>query len=329
MDNIKKYFTITDNAEIAMEIDPRHITKDQIITYSDYGVNRISIGVQDFNHDTQKAINRIQPYDIIFETVNLLRHYNINQINLDFIYGLPKQTSASMVHNIELALKLDPSRLSIFGYAHVPWMKKHMRLIHQNDLPDNKTRLEIFQIAEKKLNDAKYLSIGIDHFAKLDDQMSKAYQSKSLRRNFQGYVTDNALTLIGFGTSSISYIENLGYVQNNSMTNQYKDSLNNNIIPTTKGKSMSKNDLLHYDIIMNLMCYFEVDLKYYCNKHNVNTKYFESYLEKLTPFITDNLVTITDYHIKIDHSAKQIVRIICAIFDQYYNASQTKHSKNT
>lgn len=324
---INKYFCISKDAEIAMEVDPRHITNEQIQTYSSNGVNRISIGVQDFNHNTQKAINREQPYELILETVSLLHKHNIDQINLDFIYGLPKQTISSMEKNIDLALTLNPSRLSIFGYAHVPWMKKHMRLIHEEDLPDNKERLKIFQIAEKKLNDANYTSIGIDHFAKQDDEMSQSYLNKSLRRNFQGYVTDIAPTLIGLGTSSIGYIENLGYVQNNSSTHEYKDLITKETLPIGKGKIMNKKDLLHYDIIMHLMCYFEINLEDYCKKHNVKKEYFDPYIENLQEFITDNLVSVNNYNIKIDPRAKQLVRIICSTFDQYYNNSQKKHSK--
>ena len=157
--------------------------------------------------------------------------------------------------------------------------------------------------------------------------MSKAYKNKSLRRNFQGYVTDKAPTLIGFGTSSISYIEHKGYAQNNSATNEYKTLIDNGTTAVKKGMSMSKSDLLHYDIIMHLMCYFEIDLKYFCTKHNITPEYFDPYINNLADFITDNLVTITNYHIKIDHNAKQLVRIICSIFDQHYNSTPKQHSK--
>ena len=328
MCNIKDLFAVQDDAEIAIEIDPRHITADQAKAYAKHGVNRSSIGVQDFNLETQQAINRVQPYEMVKEAIDLLKEYNIKNINLDFIYGLPKQTISNMQRNIELSLALDPSRLSIFGYAHVPWMKKHMRLIHESDIPDDVTRLKIFQTAESELEKSGYNSIGIDHFAKKDDHLAKAYKQKLLRRNFQGYVSDNASSLIGVGTSSIGHIGNMGYVQNHSLTNKYQDFIANKELPVVKGKAFTKADLLHYDIIMQLMCYLEVDLKDFFAKHNVNEAYFADYLADLKPFIADELVIVDNYKITIYPHAKQIVRVICSIFDQYYQKNKTKHSTN-
>ena len=320
-------FTILPDAEIAMEVDPRHIEEKQIAIYSQYGVNRISIGVQDFHLNTQQAINRVQPYEIIKDTMDLLRNYNINNINLDLIYGLPHQTIVSMQKNIDLALSLDPNRLSIFGYAHVPWMKKHMRLIKEEDLPNDLERIKIFQTITKQLNKNNYNSIGIDHFAKQDDQMSIAYNKKLLRRNFQGYVTDNAPTIIALGGSAIGYIKDKGYIQNNSTTNIYQELVDNEKLATNKGIVMSEIDLLHYDIIMELMCYLEIDLKNIAKKHHKELTYFDPYLQKLENFVTDEILTINDYHLKINPQAKQLTRIICSYFDSYFMQRKANHSK--
>lgn len=328
MNTIRTVFYVEHHAEIAMEIDPRTVNEKKINAYAIAQVNRISIGAQDFNHEVQQAINREQSFELVQSSIDLFHQYNINNINLDLIYGLPKQTIESIKHNIEAVFLLNPSRIALFAYAHVHWMKKHMQLIHEADLPNNATRIEMFASANEQLKQAGYLPIGLDHFAKPTDSMALALHTKTLKRNFQGYTVETASHLIGLGTSSISQLNN-GYAQNTSDLAQYKNAVLNNQLPTTRGIELSVEDRLRKEIINHIMCYLEVDLKTQCTLFHYPLDYFDGTLRFLDPLVNDGLVAINNGIIRIHPKARQITRVVSSYFDRFFNDKGQQHSKMT
>ncbi len=323
---IKEEFSINQDAEIAIEVDPRNISEEKISTYAKMGINRVSIGVQDFNLEVQKAINREQSFDLVYDCVKLFRKFNINDINLDLIYGLPKQTVEMVKKNIDYAMLLNPSRIALFSYAHVQWKKKHMRMIDEKDLPNNALRIQMYQEAAQKLKDEGFFSIGLDHFAKPQDTMSQAIATKNLKRNFQGYSTDKADNIIGMGASAISFLP-FGYAQNILDLEEYKKCILSNELATFKGIEMDEEDKMRKEIIDELMCYFEVDLQKISAKFNLEKNYFAKEIAALQDLINDGLVAIENDMIKINQNVPQISRVVCSFFDKFFQPSSQKHSK--
>lgn len=325
MKTIREEFVINADAEIAIEVDPRNVNEEKISTYAKAGINRASIGVQDFNREVQLAINREQPFDLVQDCVNLFRKFGIHNINLDFIYGLPKQTVEMVKKNIDYAMLLKPSRIALFTYAHVQWKKKHMRLIDEKDLPDSASKIAMYREAAKKLEQEGYFSIGLDHFAKGDDAMAAAFREKKLKRNFQGYSTDTANSLIGFGTSAISYLP-LGYAQNTLDAEEYKKNILSGKFAVVKGIKISEDDMVRKKVIDELMCYMEVDLTRVCDSLGLSQNYFESEIAALAELEKDGLVEIENNVIKINPTTPQISRVVSSIFDKFFRADAKKHS---
>lgn len=329
MDSIRNNFRISDAVEIAVEIDPRGLTEDHIRTYAESGVNRISLGVQDFDDKVLKSVNREQPFELTETAIRLFRQYNIHHFNFDLLYGLPYQTPLTMKETIDKTLSLDPDRVSLFGYAHVPWMKKHMRLIDESALPCQSERYDLFETGSYELQKSGYTPIGIDHFAKPNDHMTQALKSGNLHRNFQGYTTDKTDALIGIGSSAIGRFKN-GYVQNAIDMPHYTESILSGNLAARKYYNISNQDKLCGTIIERLMCDFKVDLGEYCHQYGYPTDYLDSKLPELEKFEKDGLITITEKRkITIHPEAKQIVRVICCIFDEYFvNMNETlRHAK--
>ena len=322
---VRELFVISENLEFAIEVDPRTINEEKVKSYAENGVNRISFGIQDFNLDVQTAINRIQPFELVANITELFRKYSINNINFDLIYGLPKQTEKIILENLKQSIKLAPTRIAFFGYAHVPWMKKNMQLINEEDLPDNLARLNMFSLAQDYLSSNGYNPIGLDHFAHQDDSMFNAYNDGDLKRNFQGYTSDKADILIGLGVSSISYLPD-GYAQNNLMISKYRPAIEKGEFPIIKGILLSEDDKIRKLIIDEIMCYMRVDL----NKILINTPYslddFIPQLERLKPLAEDGLITINGSEIIINPNARQITRIVSSLFDAYFKGGVNKHS---
>lgn len=325
---IRSKFVIADDAEIAIEIDPRTLNEEKIMAYATSGVNRVSIGVQDFNLDVQRAINREQSFELVQQCTDLFKANGINNISLDLIYGLPKQTVEKIEKNIDAALLLNPNRISLFAYAHVRWMKKHMQLIKEEDLPDNASRLLMYRAAAERLNKNGYVSIGLDHFAKQNDSMAIALENKTLKRNFQGYSTDTAENIIGFGLSAISHLQ-FGYAQNTLDMTQYKKEIINNKLPIIKGFKTTIEDKIRKKIIDDIMCYMKVDLNAVCNAFSYPTDYFKQELLCLKELEKDGLVSIKNNVITIHPQARQLTRVVSSVFDNYYKPSSQKHSKIT
>ncbi|MFP4098274.1 MAG: oxygen-independent coproporphyrinogen III oxidase [Alphaproteobacteria bacterium] len=317
------------NGEIAMEIDPRSVNEARVESYTRHGLNRVSLGVQDLHSKTLDAVNRPQPFELSMEAVSLFRRYGVARFNIDLLYGLPHQTVESMAQTIERCMALAPDRLSLFGYAHVPWMKKHMKLIDEGTLPDKNDRYDLFRTGEDALLGFGYVPIGIDHFAKEDDPLARAAQAGTLQRNFQGYTTDKALALIGIGVSSIGKLEQ-GYVQNAVDMPVYKDSILNQRLSVRKFLSLSHEDRLRAHIIERLMCDFHVDIQDVCLAHGFEKNHLESVLPKLEPFVQQNMLVISENKVlTILPHARLVARLICAEFDAYFSFAPQKprHAK--
>ncbi len=318
--NINDNFTISDNAEAGVELDPRETTFEHVKTLKELGFNRISMGIQDLNPRVQEAVNRIQSEETSARLVNWCRDIGFESINVDLIYGLPFQTADSFKETVERIIAINPERIAVFNYAHVPWMKKHQKMILEADLPKGREKLEILKMVIEKFTGAGYVYIGMDHFAKPDDELCIAQREKTLYRNFQGYTTKAGCDLYGFGMTSISMVGNC-YAQNVKTLNEYYTAVNAGIMATHRGYELTDDDILRRHIITRLMCDFElrkgdVEVKYGIRFND----YFSSELKKLEPFQDDGLLKLAPDRIEISDSGRILIRNIAMVFDAYLNA---------
>jgi oxygen-independent coproporphyrinogen III oxidase len=329
MAKLREHFDCLPDVEIAVEMDPRVLSADDIDTLTrDMGVNRTSIGVQDFDAEVQQAVNRVQPYDLVAETVTHLRKGGILDLNLDLMYGLPFQRRDNFGKSADLAVGLSPERMTLFGYAHVPWMFSHQNLIKEGDLPNAEERLVLFQVALERLEKAGYVHIGLDHFSKADSEMTIAQQEGRLHRNFQGYTTDTAKTLIAFGASAISTLPG-GFIQNKSAAREYMNAIKEGGLATRRGVGLTDEDRLRSHIIERLMCDFHIDLDAVCGEFNVSVSDLADDMKKLDPLIADDLVAVDGWHVDVLPRGRMLVRMACAAFDQYHapNPDKPAHAK--
>jgi oxygen-independent coproporphyrinogen-3 oxidase len=268
-------------------------------------VSRVSIGVQDFAPEVQKAINRIQPYEMTATVVGWLRQAGIEAINMDLMYGLPHQPVEKMVEQVALAVSLEPQRIALFGYAHVPWMKSHQKMIDEAVLPDVAARWAQFEVARKRLLELGYVAIGLDHFASPGDPLARGL----IRRNFQGYTSDVAENLIGLGASSIGALTQ-GYVQNQPAIGRYKTAIAEGHLPIVKGRALSEEDRVRRKVINDLMCGLSVDL-------GADLQGYRAALEQLTPMMQDGLVALEGSRLTITEAGRPFVRVAASAFDAY------------
>lgn len=322
---LHKHFEFGSDADIAVEMDPRTTTADYVKALADCGVNRVSIGVQDFDPTVQQAINRVQPFEVTERVVGWLRDAGIPNINLDLMYGLPHQTVALVEDMTEKALSLAPSRIALFGYAHVPWMKKHQRLIPTDLLPGTLDRYRQSETAARMLVAAGFTRIGLDHFAAPDDDMSKAATDGNLRRNFQGYTTDTSDTLIGFGASSIGSLPQ-GYVQNTPAIADYARNVADGRLPISRGVAISPTDRLHRDAINTLMCDLRLDVGTLCQDHDMAEDALDFVFDSLSDPLDDGLICISDRTIQVTEHGRPLVRVVAAVFDEYLPHAKARHS---
>jgi len=314
------------NAELAIEIDPRTLTLDMTQMLGHLGFNRASLGVQEFDPTVQNAINRVQPFQTVADATEGLRKVGVTAINFDLMYGLPFQTEATLLATIDQAITLQPDRIALFGYAHVPWMAKNQRMIPEDALPGVSERLDQAQTASDRLVSLGYRQIGLDHFARPDDTMARAVDSGSLSRNFQGYTTDNAKTLIGVGASSISALPQ-GYVQNSPQTTAYRRSIDLGCLPIAKGRTLAGDDRLRRSVIERLMCDLAVDLAEEATSHGSPPNYFDTEIDKLHAMQRDGLVSTKDTKLVVTDAGRPMVRAVAAVFDAYLATSVAQHSK--
>jgi oxygen-independent coproporphyrinogen-3 oxidase len=304
-------------SENSCEIDPRGLTREHLEALHSNGFNRISMGVQDFNEKVQKYVNRIQPEDITRQTVQWVRELGFKSINLDLIYGLPFQTVESFADTVEKIIDISPDRIAVFNYAHVPWMKKHMALIHQEDLPAPEIKLDILKTTIEQLTGAGYVFIGMDHFAKPDDDLSIALKEKKLYRNFQGYSTNADADLYAFGITGISQLQNV-YAQNYKTEREYFKVLDEETLPTVRGYQLTDDDRIRRFIIMRLMCDFELNFAQVEEKFKINFKdYFSGGLNNLSELEQDELVEVTGKGIKVKDMGRLLIRNIAMNFDGF------------
>ncbi|MFV0432202.1 MAG: oxygen-independent coproporphyrinogen III oxidase [Alphaproteobacteria bacterium] len=325
-DLVHQYFDFTDDAELSVELDPRDIQRSYTQTLFDVGINRASIGVQDFEEDVQKAINRLQPFEVVEEVVLGLRDVGIEDINLDIMYGLPYQTEERTIAMSEKCLKLKPKRVALFGYAHVPWMKPHQNKIPEGELPGSWERYQQFKLIEDILSKNGLDAIGLDHFAVKEDSLHIAQREGRMRRNFQGYTTDTATTLIGLGPSSIGSMHQ-GYVQNQASISMWKSELKQGFLPVHKGLKLTDDDRMRRAIIEELMCNFSVDLDKVLAEYGHKDFILDSELDALKLLENEELVHVDGHKISVEVEHRLFLRAAAAVFDVYLNKGKAKHSR--
>lgn len=322
---LRETFDILPTAEHAMELDPRTVTVDLAKALAEAGVTRASLGVQDFDETVQASIGRIQPIETVTAAVEALRGAGIAAINFDLMYGLPHQTAATIRRTVELAHDFAPSRIALFGYAHVPWFKKHQRLIDEAALPGATERIALERTARAALAEFGYEPIGLDHFARPEDDMAVAAKSGDLHRNFQGYTTDACDTLIGLGASSIGQSA-AGFAQNDPDIGRWRKAIEAGRLPIAKGKALDEDDRLRAAIIERIMCDYAIDLDAVCADHGVTAEAVEDAFERLVEPARDGLVTIDGHRLTVTDLGRPLVRIVAAAFDVYLARAAARHS---
>ena len=316
-DYIKERFTFDQDIEASVEIDPRNMVRDHIEAFADAGFNRTSFGVQDFNLQVQQAINRVQSEEITRQVVIWAREFGFQSINLDLIYGLPYQTLDTFAETVDKVVDISPERIAVFNYAHVPWLKKHQAVMNQDAMPSPDQRLAILEMTSKKLADAGYEYIGMDHFAKPTDELAIAQKEGTLYRNFQGYSTKAGADLYAFGMSAISQFENI-YAQNNKDFKEYYAAVDAGRPATRVGYRMTADDHIRKEVIMQLMCDLELDKRQIEKKFGINfEEYFRHDIPKLDQFIGEGLLTNDADKIRVLGSGILIIRNIAMCFDAY------------
>lgn len=325
MQAVRARFDIGADAELAIESDPRTLTEAMSARIGALGFTRASFGVQEFDPKVQQAINRIQPPEMVAKSVGDLRRSGVAQINFDLIYGLPHQTVESLVRTVRLSADMGPGRIALFGYAHVPWMAKNQRMILEETLPDAKARAAQAQAAEEELVALGYIKIGLDHFALPDDPMAVAAREGRLRRNFQGYTTDQADTLLGLGATSIGRTPS-GYVQNIAETGAWTRAVEAGALPVAKGCPVTADDKLRGEVIERLMCDFEVDAGAIGARHGAPEGWLEAPFARLEEMRADGLVEIEGGRVRLTERGRPLMRVAATAFDAYIDRSEARHS---
>ena len=325
-DLLRDRFGFSATAEIAIEIDPRTLSIEMAGALGGAGVGRASLGVQSFDPIVQKAVNRIQSEETTIEAVDRLRQSGVGSINFDLIYGLPHQTVQSCIDTASAAAAMRPDRFAVFGYAHVPSFKKHQRMIEEAALPGSAARMEQALAIAETLVAAGYVQIGLDHFALPDDELAQSQAAGKLRRNFQGYTTDNCETLIGFGASAIGRMQQ-GYVQNQVGLGFYAGSISRGELATARGYRLTAEDRLRAEIIERLMCDFEVDVPAVCARHGFNAAELIIGNGKLLELAEDGVVDLAGGVIRVRRDHRFLVRAAAAAFDGYLYRSGRSHSQ--
>ncbi len=324
---LRARFDLLPGADIAVESDPREFNRDLVRAMARVGVNRASLGLQDVNPQVQRAVNRVQSMDETKRVADSLRAAGIGSINIDLMYGLPYQTVARVLTTVEAVLSLKPERICLFGYAHVPWMKRHQRLIDEQTLPDAEERFTQYRAAARRLQDAGYVWVGLDHFALPDDPLAVTMRARALHRNFQGYTTDEAPVRLGFGPSAIGSVPQ-GLVQNAVPMHAYRGALAADELPIVRGLVLTEDDRLRGAVIERLMCFMEVDLAEVCREFGASVQLFTTELSALAEMEVDGLVALEDTRIRVTERGRPFVRTVCAAFDRYLEPSETRHAQS-
>jgi oxygen-independent coproporphyrinogen-3 oxidase len=322
---IRTHFQVADDADAAVEIDPRGLEAGTVQAFRQAGVTRASIGLQDCDPKVQRAINRLQDDDETIQAISLIRDAGISSLNIDLVYGLPHQTIESWRKTVDFALQLNPDRLAVFGYAHVPHLKKHQALIDEASLPDVALRFQLAELAREIFCANGYVAVGLDHFAKPGDDLALAAAQGTMARNFQGYTTDSAPVLVGLGASAISALPQ-GYAQNVPTVPAYRALLQNDELPVGRGVELHARDCARRAIIERLMCDLRVDLGQVSARYGAETVDLSKALETLAPMAAKGIVHFGEGTLTIAPAWRSATRLVCAAFDDYLASDAIRHT---
>lgn len=314
-------FDIDKGARHAIELDPRYVDAEKVAAYARAGVNRVSLGVQDLNDQVQRAIGRVQPIEIVRDAVTLLRDGAIAQVNMDLMYGLPYQTVEDLKRTIDLTAAMQPERIALFGYAHVPWFKKRQRLIPEAALPGARERFEQAEAARERLQTLGYVAIGLDHYALPSDELALALSERRVRRSFQGYVLEDADALIGVGPSAISTLPQ-GYAQNAPEPGAWGKAIGERRLATVRGHALKDDDRVRGRVIEQIMCDFEADLSPLGGVRGCAEE-----LALLRAMFADRLLDLKDDRLVLAADARPFCRLVALAFDAYAPRSVARHSR--
>ncbi|MEI7613807.1 MAG: oxygen-independent coproporphyrinogen III oxidase [Betaproteobacteria bacterium] len=318
----RKHFRLIENGEYSIEVDPRKVDRATVELLGELGFNRMSVGIQDFDENVQQAINRIQSEQETFAVIDAARANGFKSVSVDLIYGLPRQTVSGFDRTLDRVIAASPERLSIYNYAHLPSLFKPQRRILESDMPSADSRLQILALAIRKLTDAGYVFIGMDHFAKPDDELAIAQREGRLHRNFQGYSTHSDCDMLSFGISSISKV-GPSYFQNVKTLDEYYDLLDQSALPVFRGIELDADDILRRAIIQSLMCHFELSFAAVEAVHGIAfSSYFAAELEALREMVDAGLVQIDDQRIVVLPAGRMLVRAISMLFDKHLQADR-------
>ena len=315
-------FDESDQREFSIEVDPRTVDEDRIRHLADLGFNRLSLGIQDFDHVVQEAVNRTQTTDDVLNLVLAARETGFESISFDLIYGLPHQNVESFDSTLELVIGMRPDRLAVYNYAHLPQRFKGQRMINDADIPSPEVKLEILHRTIDSLCDAGYIYIGMDHFALPDDELVIARKNGTLQRNFQGYSTHRDCDLVALGVSAIGSIGNV-FAQNAVTTMEYEALIENGQLPVRKGTTVDDDDLLRADVIQALMCYDELSFDQFGKDHGIDfASYFAAEIKRLQPLADDGLIKLSESGVTITESGRLLLRSIAMVFDRYIDQAE-------
>jgi oxygen-independent coproporphyrinogen III oxidase len=318
---------LPDSLEIGIEVDPRTVTPEEMTELVTMGFNRISIGVQDFDPDVQKAINREQSKEQVEAVIQSARDNKVNSISMDIIYGLPKQTQDSFSNTLDEVISIRPDRIALYNYAHMPQRIPAQRLIHADDLPSTEEKLAIFTDSIRRLTEAGYIYIGMDHFALPTDSLAKALENGGLQRNFQGYSTHAECDVIGIGVSAISRI-NDGFSQNVTEVSKYKAAVGKGQLPIKRGVNLTEDDRIRADLIQQIMCDGVVDYSDFGQGHDIFFhRYFNDELGSLNDLAADGLIDLSDKGFSVTPKGRIFLRNIAMKFDAYFNQTSLQNTE--
>jgi len=315
--HLSSRFSLTPEAEVGCEADPRELTREHVQALKACGFNRLSLGVQDLDDKVQQAVNRIQPEPLIREVCGWMREAGFESVNMDLMVGLPHQTVESFAKTLDTVIAWRPDRLAVFNYAHVPWMKKHQKLIQESELPDFHTRIALQELILDRLTAAGYVYIGMDHYALPGDELVLAQRNKTLYRNFQGYTTHKNCDILAFGASAISQTEDV-YAQNLKSLKDYRARLEAGRLATERGLRIGHEDKQRREAITRIMCDLELDKTAFGREWNID---FDAYFDcspELAEMAADGLVTLEGDSIRVTNTGRLFLRNIAMLFDAYY-----------
>lgn len=324
--DLRRAFHLAPGADIAAEMDPAVLTRDWVRAAAFHGLNRASLGVQDLSPRVQEAVNRRETFEVLANAVGWLREVGVRSINFDLMYGLPRQTTVDVLSTLDRVLSLRPERLALFGYAHVPWMKPHQKLIAEADLPGAVARLDQSLAAAERLRGEGYVQIGLDHFALPTDELAIALAQGRLHRNFQGYTTDAAPSLVGFGASAISSLPQ-GFAQNETAELAWRERVQADALPTARGVALTDEDRFRGEIIERLMCDGAADLNAVCARNGRSLDELAPALAQIDGFEADGLASLRDGVITVTPRGGIFVRALCALFDTHLNREAARHAR--